>query len=146
MLFQADTSSGRTSVPNKCQIIVTWQQWNPIASFIETSQSQWSRHCNCCDIHIQFEVMNVAMWFLLQPGIEARCTSLPVSTLNPSCLHTTLASLLSHPLSHTVPHNPLMQISTLPALSTGPPARRSVPLVQDWIAMETNIHIYVVYQ
>jgi len=58
--------------------------------------------------------------------------TLPVSTLYPSCLHTTLASLLSHRSSHTVPHTPLIQISTLPALFTGPPTKRSVWLVQRW--------------
>ena len=57
-------------------------------------------------------------------------------TLYPSCLHTTLASLLSQPLSHTVPHTPLMQISTLPALLTGPPTKRTVPLVQFWTSVE----------
>ena len=32
---------------------------------------------------------------------------------NPLCLHTTSASLWSHPLSHTVPQKPSTQISTL---------------------------------
>ena len=62
--------------------------------------------------------------------------NLQLLTSYPSCLHTTLASLLSQPLSHTVPHTPLMQISTLPALSSGPSTKRSVSLVQFWAAME----------
>jgi len=41
-----------------------------------------------------------------------------------SCLHTTVASSLPNPLSHTVPQNPPIQISTLPSLSLSPPTRR----------------------
>ena len=59
---------------------------------------------------------------------------LPPLALYPSCLHTTLASLLSQKSSHTVPHTPLMQTSTLPALFTGPLTKRSVLLVQCWAA------------
>ena len=47
-----------------------------------------------------------------------------------------MESLLSQPLSHTVPHTPLMQISTLPALSTGPSTKRRVSFVQFWTAVE----------
>ena len=61
----------------------------------------------------------------------------PVSTLYPSCLHTTLAAPISQPFSsHTVPHTPLMQTSTLPALSRDPLTKRTVPLVQLWTAVE----------
>ena len=50
-----------------------------------------------------------------------------------SCLHTTSASVRSHPLSHTVPQNPSTQISTLPSLSLSPPTRRRSPeLHSDW--------------
>jgi len=60
---------------------------------------------------------------------------LPPLALYLSCLHTTLASLLSQKSSHTVPHTPLMQTSTLPALFTGPLTKRSVSLVQCWAAV-----------
>ena len=38
----------------------------------------------------------------------------PIELLYPSCLHTTVASLLSQLVSQTVPHLPSKQISTLP--------------------------------
>ena len=40
----------------------------------------------------------------------------PREWLYPSCLHTTVASLLSQPKWQTVPHLPSIQISTLPSL------------------------------
>lgn len=43
------------------------------------------------------------------------------ATENPSCLQTTLASTLSHPSSHTVPHVSFRQISTRPSRSVLPP-------------------------
>ena len=45
----------------------------------------------------------------------------------PSCLHTTVASLLSQPLSQTVPHLPSTQISTLPSSRVEPPLNRMEP-------------------
>ena len=48
----------------------------------------------------------------------------------PKLLQTTLASLESQLSSHTVPHTPLMQISTLPSLADWPPASWIVPWVQ----------------
>ena len=48
----------------------------------------------------------------------------------PSCLHTTDASLLSQPLSQTVPHLPSAQISTLPSCQLIPPLRRIEPSLQ----------------
>ena len=50
--------------------------------------------------------------------------------MNPSCLHTTLASLLSHPSSHTVPHSLLIQISTLPSKGLKPPDNLTSPYEQ----------------
>ena len=76
-------------------------------------------------------IKHITNWNLLS---LSQCKALPVLTLYPSCLHTTLASLLSQLLWHTVPHTPLMQISTLPALSRGPPAKRTVPVMQCWAA------------
>ena len=50
-----------------------------------------------------------------------------------SCLHTTIASSLPNPLSHTVPQNSSTQISTLPSLSLLPSTRRRSPeLHSDW--------------
>jgi len=46
----------------------------------------------------------------------------------PSCLHTTVASLESQLLPHTVPHIPLTHTSTLPSLRSAPPTRRILPL------------------
>ena len=48
----------------------------------------------------------------------------------PSCLHTTLASVLSQESSQTVPHTPLWHSSTLPSLEFAPLTRRTVPVVQ----------------
>ena len=45
---------------------------------------------------------------------------------SPNCLHTTLASLLSQPLSHTVPHSPFWHISTLPSFGLAPPTNWTV--------------------
>ena len=50
----------------------------------------------------------------------------------PSCLHTTVASLESHLLPHTVPHIPLIHTSTLPSLGSAPPTRRILPLPEHW--------------
>ena len=50
--------------------------------------------------------------------------------MNPSCLQTTLASLLSHPSSHTVPHSLLIQISTLPSKGLKPPDNLTSPYEQ----------------
>ena len=47
---------------------------------------------------------------------------------NPSCLHTTPASVSFHPLSHTVPHIALKYISTLPSLDVRDPTSWMVPL------------------
>lgn len=51
----------------------------------------------------------------------------------PSFLHTTSPSRLSKRSSLTVPHNPLLQYSTLPSSVLGPsgPTRRMLPSVQD---------------
>ena len=49
---------------------------------------------------------------------------------SPSCLHTTLASMLSQKSSHTVPQWLLMHTSTRPSLGKNPPARRTDPLEQ----------------
>ena len=68
--------------------------------------------------------------------------TVPGLTLYPSCLHTTLASLVSHPSSQTVPQTPLMQISTLPALGRGPLTKRTVPLVQRWAAVFICARLY----
>ena len=48
---------------------------------------------------------------------------------NPSCLQTTVASILSQFTSHTVPHTPFKQISTLPSNSVWPPLNRTAPSV-----------------
>ena len=61
-----------------------------------------------------------------------------MSNGNPSCLHTTLASLVSQLPLHTVPHTPLMQISTLPSLEDRPPTSRRAPLLQSWVAVHSN--------
>ena len=46
---------------------------------------------------------------------------------NPSCLQATEASLTSQLSSHTVPHRPPTQISTLPSREEVPPTRRRSP-------------------
>ena len=67
--------------------------------------------------------------------------NLPLFTLYPICLHTTWASWLSK--LHTVPQTPLMQSSTLPALSTVPLIKRTVPLVQLWTAVQWICYLVV---
>ena len=47
-----------------------------------------------------------------------------------NCLHMTMASLLSQPASVMSPHKLSRQISTVPALLTGPPTKRTAPSVQ----------------
>ena len=66
---------------------------------------------------------------------------LPVFILYPSCLHTTVAKRSPKRTLHTVPHTPLMQTSTLPALSRGPLTKRSVSLVQCWAAVVGEMHL-----
>ena len=48
----------------------------------------------------------------------------------PSCLQTTVASMLSQESSHTVPHWSLMHTSTLPSYWLEPPTRRTSPYIQ----------------
>ena len=47
----------------------------------------------------------------------------------PSCRQTTVASVLLHKSSHTVPHTLFIQISTLPSFGMLPPASRNSPVV-----------------
>ena len=47
----------------------------------------------------------------------------------PSCRHTTEASILLQPSSHTVPHTLFIHISTLPSFGTLPPTNRRGALV-----------------
>ena len=65
-------------------------------------------------------IKGVRMWHII--NIHA-----PLSTSNPSCLHTTRASLELQLSSHTVPHTPPMHTSTLPSLSFDPPISRTSP-------------------
>ena len=53
----------------------------------------------------------------------------------PNCLQTTVASVLSHKSSHTVPHWSLMHTSTLPSYWLEPPTRRTSPYVQLWVTL-----------
>ena len=48
----------------------------------------------------------------------------------PNCLHTTVASLLSHESSQTVPHDPFLHTSTRPSKLLDPPTRRTDPSIQ----------------
>ena len=74
----------------------------------------WSFHpLTCLAIYIWFIAVHWSTFLPLAP--------------NPICLYTTSASFGSHPLSHTVPQNPSIQISTLPSLSLSPPTRRRFP-------------------
>ena len=57
------------------------------------------------------------------------CSLLPVYAY-PSCLQTTVASVVSQESSHTVPHWSLMHTSTLPSYWLEPPTRRTSPYVQ----------------
>ena len=62
----------------------------------------------------------------------------------PSCLHTTLASLSSHPLLHMVVHSPPAQNSTLPSRSLAPPTSRTSPWLHTGFLAEnkcTNINM-----
>ena len=96
---------------------------------------------------ITIVLKNITIWCtcLIDPFTKRQLSNLPPSelTLYPSCLHTTLASLLSQLLyrPHTVPHTPLMQTSTLPAFSRDPLAKRIVPLVQCWTAVVRGIYL-----
>ena len=85
------------------------------------------------------------------PTSKIRCLALYITnlylsspalmfTLYPSCVHTTLAALLSQEAPQTLPHTPWMQTSTLPALSTGPSTKRTVPLVQGWTAIQGEMY------
>ena len=57
----------------------------------------------------------------------------------PSCLQTTVASVLSHKSSHTVPHWSLMHTSTLPSYWLEPPTRRTSPYVQLPLAFTAGV-------
>ena len=62
----------------------------------------------------------------------------------PSCRHTTVASVLLQPSSHTVPHTLFIQISTLPSFGTLPPTSRSWPVVHG-TAMELQSWLLVTF-
>lgn len=64
--------------------------------------------------------------FFLLEGSAYTISNIPMFE-NPSCLQTTEASLLSHKSSHTVPHNPPKQISTLPSYTLAPSTNRTSP-------------------
>ena len=57
----------------------------------------------------------------------------------PSCLQTTVASVLSQESSHTVPHWSLMHTSTLPSYWLEPPTRRTSPYVQFPLAFTAGV-------
>ena len=62
----------------------------------------------------------------------------------PSCLQTTWASALPHPLSQIVPHVPPRHISTLPSLDVLPPLRRISPSTtqfRTWMKGKYHINI-----
>ena len=62
---------------------------------------------------------------------------LPVAE-NPSCLHATLASLVSHPSSHTVPHVLFIQISTRPSSKVFPSTSLIAPSVHPMMIFKHN--------
>lgn len=67
--------------------------------------------------------------------------NIPVET-NPSCLHTTTASMLPQESSQTVPHTLLLQISTRPSVIAVPPTSRKAPFVVElhvWAAAKIMI-------
>ena len=49
---------------------------------------------------------------------------------NPSCLHATIALVILHPSSHTVPQPIFTQTSTLPSSDDKPPPSWILPSVQ----------------
>ena len=79
-----------------------------------------------CYAHVQW----LHHWYSFRPWLEY-----------PSCLHTTVASSLLQPSSHTVPHSLFIQISTLPSFWMLPPTSRSLPVVQT--AVKWYVQYYV---
>ena len=65
-----------------------------------------------------------------------RLSSFFLPLVNPSCLQTTVASLLSHWSSQTVPQWLAMHTSTLPSYARVPLTNRTDPLVHSSIAVE----------
>ena len=74
--------------------------------------------------------------------LHAVHTQISLEFWYPSCLHTTVASLVSHPLLVTVPQIPLTHTSTLPSLLLAPPIRRILPLPEHW-GDSANLHLIV---
>ena len=77
----------------------------------------------------------------------AMIMELPVET-NPSCLHTTTASLVFQESSQTVPHTLLLQISTRPSVMAVPPTSRKAPLVVElhvWAAIKERHYEYLLF-
>lgn len=60
---------------------------------------------------------------------------------NPSCEHTTSASLSLHPSSHTLPHTSLVHNSTLPSLSVEPPTNLIEPLLSQAAEYVNNYYL-----
>ena len=104
--------------------------------FLEPGRQVCCGHPLHNQVILHFTVIYAGNIWLLRTFSSQWMNSPPlVLTLYPSCLHTTLVSVLSQPPPHTVPHAPLMQTSTVPALSRGPLTNRSAPLVQFWTAV-----------
>lgn len=62
---------------------------------------------------------------------------------NPSCRQTTAVSDLSHPLSHTVPHLLLWQISTRPSRAVSPWTNLMLPSGHPWQLEEIVMHFWL---
>ena len=83
--------------------------------------------------HVVADMRTLLFWRNIQPTIIfmvwfIKASKVLPSTGYPNCLQTTPASRLSQELSQTVPHKPLRQISTVPALT--PPLNRIWPSLQ----------------
>ena len=113
-----------------------WSQFFPCSFFLEPRRQVCCGHPLHNQVILHFTVIYAGNIWLLRT-FSSQWMNLPplVLTLYPSCLHTTLVSVLSQPPPHTVPHTSLMQTSTVPALARGPLTNRSAPLVQFWTAV-----------
>ena len=91
----------------------------------------WKYHCTlaCAAYDINMHLKQLSYRHTLCHVVE------PLShcDVDPSSLHTTLASLWSHESLHTVPHTPTKHTSTRPASSevTLPSIRRTSPVPQE---------------
>ena len=82
---------------------------------------------NCIIIHKGINFIRCEL--PITQSLSIYIAHVPVTSY-PNCLHTTVASLVPHESSQTVPHDSFLHTSTRPSKLLDPPTRRTAPSKQ----------------